>query len=212
VRGEEEKERRDAETQRRRERKKRTSLLFFAPLRLCASALIVRGARALAQPLLLGISACGYHLGPAPVDPLGPFTVVATPVRVAEAGLAAAAEEGARAELSRAGQLGGRGAPGAIEVQVIRVDEVSEGIAAGAQGAPLARGVRVAVVGRAVLRGAGGRVARDTGDVRAGEVTAAAPAVAEGVVAADEAGRIAARRLGETLVRRILGVPDPGEP
>jgi hypothetical protein len=36
--------------------------------------------------------------------------------------------------------------------------------------------------------------------------------VAEGEVAAGEAGKIAARRLGETLVRRILGVPDPGEP
>jgi hypothetical protein len=32
------------------------------------------------------------------------------------------------------------------------------------------------------------------------------------MVAAGEAGRSAARRLGAVLVRRLLGFPEPGEP
>jgi hypothetical protein len=35
---------------------------------------------------------------------------------------------------------------------------------------------------------------------------------ARGSVVADEASRAAARRLGEILVRRILGILDPGDP
>ena len=168
--------------------------------------------KALALALASLLPACGYHLGHVPLDPLGPFSLASSPLRVPDAALAAAAEEGARAELSRSGQLASGGAPAEIEIELLRVDETSEGIAVGAQGIPLARGVRVTAIGRARLLGRGGKVTRDTGDVRSSEVAATAPGVGQAVVVGDEAGRAAARRLGETLVRRILGVPDPGEP
>ena len=164
--------------------------------------------------LALALPACG--LPPRPLRrpiPFGPFSLASSPLRVPDAALAAAAEEGARAELSRAGQLGGRGAPGEIEVEILRVDETGEGVALGAQGIPLARGVRVTAVGRARLRRAG-KVERDTGDVRASDVTAAAAlgGYPGGGGPGREAGRAAARRLGEALVRKLLGVPDPGDP
>jgi hypothetical protein len=170
---------------------------------------------------------CGYHLVHAVADPLGPFTVTAGPLRAPDAALAAAAEEGARAELSRAGALAGRGAPAEIEIELLRVDEASEGVALTeplARGfggrapivepnLPLARGVRVTATGRARIRPAGGSSAeRETGDVQASEVAAVASGVAAAAVTRDEAARRAARRLGETLVRRLLGVPAPGEP
>jgi hypothetical protein len=159
----------------------------------------------------LSLVSCGYHLGPTPRDPLGPFSLSSSSLRVPEAALAAAAEEGARAELARSGQLAPGRAPAEIEVELLRVDETSEGIAVGPQAAPLSRGVRVSALGRARLR-RDGHVVRDTGDVRASDVAATATGVAQAVVVGDEAGRAAARRLGETLVRKLLGMPDPGDP
>jgi hypothetical protein len=125
--------------------------------------------RAVLAGLALGLGGCGYRLVHAPADPLGPFEVVAGRVYVPDAGAIGAMEEGARAELSRAGALGPGG--GAIEVELLRFDMESEGIAAGkgAAGAPLARGVRVVALGRARMRRAGSTaVDRDTGDVGAG--------------------------------------------
>jgi hypothetical protein len=87
----------------------------------------------------------------------------------------------------------------------------SEGIAAG-KSAPLARGVRVVAVGRARMRRAGsGGVERDTGDVRAAETVGLGASPAEALATHDEAARAAARRLGEVLVRRLLGFPEPGD-
>jgi hypothetical protein len=76
---------------------------------------------------------------------------------------------------------------------------------------PLARAIRVTVTGRATLR-RGGEVARDTGDVRVGEVIARAGDPAGAVIAREEAAARAARRLGERLTRRLLGFPEPGDP
>lgn len=170
--------------------------------------------RLLTRAVLLFVGGCGYHFAHAPVDPLGPFAIGSAAIRVPDAALAAAAEEGARAELSRAGQLApsARGAPAEIEIEVLRVDEIAEGIAAGTQEGPLARGVRVTATGRARIRKAGAGVVRDTGDVRASDVAGTAAALGPAAVARDEAGRAAARRLGEILVRRLLGFPEPGEP
>ena len=148
----------------------------------------------------------------APADPLGPFEVVAGRVYVPDAGAIGAMEEGARAELSRAGALGPGG--GAIEVELLRFDMEAEGIAVGKgpAGAPLARGVRVVALGRARMRRAGsGVVERDTGDVRAGETAGLGADTAQALATHDEAARAAARRLGEVLVRRLLGFPEPGD-
>ncbi|MFT3764285.1 MAG: hypothetical protein QM820_01995 [Minicystis sp.] len=163
--------------------------------------------------IALGVAGCGYRLAHAPADPLGPFTVVAGRVHVPDAAATAAAEEGARAELSRAGALSAGSDAGSIEIEILRIDEAGEGIAAGAQDGPLARGVRVTVVGRAVLRRSGSAaVERDTGDVRASEATARQDGAGRGMLSSDAATRAAARRLGEILVRRLLGFPEPGEP
>jgi hypothetical protein len=164
---------------------------------------------------LLLLASCGYRPVHAVRDPLGPFAVVTGPIHAPEAALAAALAEGARAELARAGELSPSrgGAPAEIEVELLRVDETPEGIALAAPDLPLARGLRITVLGRARLRRAGSAgVERDTGDVRAGEVVARAAAAAPAVVMRDEGGLVAARRLGEILVRRLLGFPEPGEP
>jgi hypothetical protein len=162
---------------------------------------------------LVLLTSCGYHPVHAVRDPLGPFAVVAGPVHAPDADLAAAALEGARAELARAGELGDRGAPAAIEIELLRVDETSEGIALSSPGLPLARAVRVTALGRARVRRAGSAAAeRDTGDVRASDVVGRGSAAAQALVLRDEAGRAAARRLGEVLVRQLLGFAEPGEP
>jgi hypothetical protein len=158
--------------------------------------------------IAIGLAGCGYRLVHAPADPLGPFEVVAGRAYVPDAGAALAMEEGARAELSRAGALGTGG--GTIEVELLRIDMESEGIAAG-HGVPLARGVRIVAVGRARVRRAGGAVERDTGDVRAGEAAGLGSDAARALATHDEAARAAARRLGEVLVRRLLGFPEPGD-
>jgi hypothetical protein len=158
------------------------------------------------------LAGCGYHLVHAGSSAGGPFAVTLGAVRSPDAALAAVAEEGARAELSRAGMLGaGAGAPAVLEVELVRVDETSEGIALAA-GAPLARAVRVTAVGRArVRRPGGGPAERETGDVEVSETVARAGSVGGAAVARDEAGRAAARRLGEALARRVLGLPEPAE-
>jgi len=162
---------------------------------------------------LLLLASCGYQPVHSVRDPLGPFAVVAGPVHAPDAALAAEVAAGARAELARAGELGDRGAPAALEIELLRVDETSEGIALASPGLPLARAVRVAALGRARLRRTGSAaVERDTGDVRASEAVARGAAAAPGLVLRDEAGRAAARRLGEVLVRRLLGFAEPGEP
>lgn len=181
-------------------------------------------------------SACGYRsvhapgtdYAPGTEDPAGPFAIIGSPSRVAYAAAAvAAAEAGARSELARAGQLASCSPDAdarcaAIVVEILRVEELPEGIAvAGAapvEGAiPLARGVRVTVTGRARVRAAGARASflRDTGDVRSSEVIARGEedgrASARSQIDRDEALRIAATTLGERLARRLLGIPDPGE-
>jgi hypothetical protein len=170
-------------------------------------------ARVLAGLLACASPGCGYQLAHAPRDPLGPFAVSIGPIHAPDAALAAEAEEGARAELARAGELGGRGATSEIELTLLRVDETSEGVALASPNLPLARAVRVMVTGRARLHRAGSSASeRDTGDVRVTDATARAPSTQASFVGRDEAGRAAARRLGALLVRRLLGFPEPSEP
>ena len=179
----------------------------------------LQAARALAIGIALGVLGCGYRTLDASRDPAAPFAVVGAIPRAPSAGAAAAAEAGARSELARAGVLatGAQASAGAaaIEIELVRVEEEGAGIAVdpGAGAAPLARGLRVTVTGRARLWAAGGQrptPLRETGDVRAsftisrGQGDAAATAAAR-----EDAARIAGRRLGERLARRILGVPDP---
>ncbi|MFO0758255.1 MAG: hypothetical protein U0359_17300 [Byssovorax sp.] len=163
----------------------------------------------------LAIGGCGYHLAGQTPDPLGPFTVESGAVRVPYLEAVSAAEEGARAELSRLGALGSPSeASSRVVIEVLAVEEAPEGIAAveGPSGAfPLARGTTLSVTGRATIR-RGQETLRDTGDVRATETIARAEDAAVSLAARREAVRRAARVLGERLGRRLLGYPEPGEP
>jgi hypothetical protein len=159
--------------------------------------------------VFLFLSACGYHSLYA-VGPQGRLHVVVVRSLVADAVAADEVASGVREELARAGALeAGEGYP-RVEIEVLRADEASEGIAAGAN-RPVARGTEVALVGRAWVAASAGSQQSDTGDVRAevGIATDAA-ALSSGFHHAD-ALRAAARRLGHALGSRLLGQPAASE-
>jgi hypothetical protein len=150
--------------------------------------------------------------------------VVIVRAGVADSMAAGEVASGVREELAREGALAaGSGYP-RVEIEVTRIDEASDAIAA-ATGAtagtrvPQARATEVGVVARAwVVRGAGGERERDTGDVRAlvaegvtanTEATASADSTAIDALRHDDAVRAAARTTGVRLARRILGRPAP---
>lgn len=164
---------------------------------------------------LLALAGCGYHLAGEQRDPLAPIVVQGGRALVPQVEALAAAEDGARSELSRGGALAaGADGESALVVEILRIEEISEGIASApsARGAlPLARGTRLAVSGRASLR-RGGKVERETGDMRAADTFARDDEAARSLVQRREAIRRAARLLGERLARRLLGYPEPGEP
>jgi hypothetical protein len=125
---------------------------------------------------------------------------------------------GAREELARGGALeAGDGWP-RMEIEVLRADEASEGIAAGATG-PVARATDVALVARAwIVVAPDAPPQSDTGDVRAEETIAVdkdslttAPDPRASAFHRADALRAAARRLGRQLARRVLGFPAAGE-
>ena len=136
---------------------------------------------------------------------------------------------GVRETLAREGGLAsGEGYP-RVEVEVLRADEASDGVAApsvalggsvsssgpsspaGATG-PRARATEVGLVARACLvRMRGGPCERDTGDVLAMDLVASdlgasgSPELASDAFHHRDAMRGAGKRLGERLARRILG-------
>lgn len=118
---------------------------------------------------------------------------------------------GVREELARAGALDTGTSYPRVEIEVLRADETSEGIAAGASG-PVARGTGVAIVARAwIARGPDAQPEADTGDMRA-EETIATDATARGSTFHHaDALRAAARRLGHQLAARIMGLPAASE-
>jgi hypothetical protein len=121
-----------------------------------------------------------------------------------------------REELALAGGASpGEGFP-RVEIEVLRVDETSEGIAAGTSG-PTARANGVAVVARAwIVRDPGAAPESDTGDLRVQESIAidqigGAPDPRAGGFHYASAVRAAARRLGHKIARRIGGLPAANE-
>jgi hypothetical protein len=137
---------------------------------------------------------------------------------------------GARDELALGGALeAGDGFP-RLEIEVLREDEASEGIAYGASAssgsggggtpAPVARATDVGLVARAwVVSAPGSAPEDDTGDMRTEEVLAVdgtPGALSEKAVTADmfhfaDGLRAAARRLGHKLASRVLGEPAASE-
>lgn len=181
--------------------------------------------------LVAVLGGCGYQLAHAPRDEAGPFAVVGGRVYTPHASMMDSAEAGARSELARAGQLascapsadGATSAPcPSILLEILRVDEEAAGLridrlpvepgVSGVSGDPAiaARAVRITVTGRARVRaGAEGVALRDTGDMSTTDVFARPEDPAAAAAARDHAGRLVSRRLGERLVRRLLGLPEP---
>jgi hypothetical protein len=165
---------------------------------------------------LLLVAACGYH-SVYSAGPQGKLHVTLVQSLAPDAVAADEVVTGAREELARAGALeGGDGYP-RMEIEVLRADEASEGIAAGATG-PVARGTGVAVVARAwVAPGEGSAHVSETGDMRAEEsitvdqTPAGAADPRASVFHRADARRAAARRLGRKLAARVLGQPSASE-
>ncbi len=162
--------------------------------------------------VLLALTGCGYrplYGGDSAVSRLH-VTLVRTVV--ADAIASDEVLSGVRATLAREGALAsGSGYP-RVEVEVLRADEKSDGVAAvgGVTGVPRARASEVGVIARAwLIRFEGGRREADTGDVRAFDAVTTRGSEqlgAEGL-RHDDALRAVARRVGERLGMRVLGHP-----
>jgi hypothetical protein len=151
---------------------------------------------------------CGYQpLRSFPVAP-GELFVTSGGAQVPDITLSADAVYGAQLALAREAQLG-KGPYPRLEVEVVRVDERSSGVRA-FEGRPSARGVSLGLLGRARVLDAPGAAPRfDTGDVRVAADVAAEADPRVDTLRRDDALRALARRLGETLVGRVLGLPTP---
>jgi hypothetical protein len=169
------------------------------------------------EPLLFVlVCACGYHPVYGSQAPMR-LHVKVTRTLVPDAVAADEVASGMRDELAREGALdGGDGWPRA-EVEVLRADDSSEGIAV-RSGAPAARAEEVSIVARAwITPEPGASPEHDTGDMRAAVVAAVDESTcgafdlrASGFHHAD-ALRAAARRLGQKLARKLIGHPATSE-
>ncbi|CAN5924695.1 hypothetical protein BH11MYX4_BH11MYX4_31520 [soil metagenome] len=170
--------------------------------------------RTLGLALLVALASCGYR--PLHGGTSESLHVVLSESKVPDAVASDEVLAGLREELARGGSLAsGSGFP-RCEVEILRADEQSEGIAAvpDAEGriAPQSRATRVALVARAwVLRAPGGERERDTGDVRAFETVAVASDARASTFRHSDALRVAGRRVGKRLAGRIMGLPTPSD-
>jgi hypothetical protein len=122
----------------------------------------------------------------------------------AQAQIEEEAATGARVELARYGALGDGSNDDRLRIEIVRLDERSEGISATFE-RPHARGVRVRLLARGVFEGAAG--AFETADVEGSELVAT-PASAEGWDGARAAAaRRAARLAGARIAHEVLGLP-----
>ncbi|AKV01872.1 hypothetical protein AKJ09_08535 [Labilithrix luteola] len=161
---------------------------------------------------MLALAGCGYrpvHGGGGPSERLH---VVLAVSKVTDAVASDEVLVGVREELARRAALApGDGYP-RCEVEILRADESSEGIAAtpNADGRllPDSRATRVGLVARAwVVPSSGADRQRDTGDMRAFETVAVASSAQGSAFQQDDALRAAGRRLGHSLGARLLGFP-----
>lgn len=163
------------------------------------------------------LAGCGYHA----VHGGGSserFAVVLSRTNVPDVVASDEVVAGVREELARAGALAsGEGYP-RCEIEVLRADEASDGVAAvrdPAQGGalqPVARGTRVGLVARAwIVREKDGPRERDTGDVRALDEIAVAPDARAASFQYLDATRAAGRRVGRSLGAHLVGLPSTTE-
>lgn len=118
---------------------------------------------------------------------------------------------GLRDELAKANALATGESYPRCEVEILRMDEGSEGISSVA-GQPAARATRSGVVARAwIIRSKGGPRERDTGDVRSVDTTSVAPDARTATFQQLDTLRAAARKTGHRIGTRILGLPSATE-
>jgi hypothetical protein len=168
---------------------------------------------------LLALAGCGYRaLYAEPAE--ARLHVALVRAHVADATANDEVVSGVRTALARDGALlPGSGYP-RVEVEVLRADEASEGIAAArtspgpdGQQIPRARATQVGIVARAwIVRTPDGPHEADTGDVRAFDLVESPPAESSSALVTesmrhDNALRAVARRVGEKLAARVLGHP-----
>ncbi len=172
----------------------------------------------LALALFSAVTACGYRPVATGGD-AGRLRVVLVRSQVADAVAADEVVSGVREALARDGALApGSGYP-RVEIEVLRADEASAGIAASSGAAsPAARGVEVGIVARAwIVPSAGADAVRDTGDVRAADLVgidlgpAGAPDPRADLFHHADALRAVARRVGERLGLKVMGHPSVGD-
>lgn len=158
------------------------------------------------------VASCGYgpvHGGSGTKEPLH---VVLAESKIPDAAASDEVVAGVRESLARGGHLApGDGYP-RCEVEILRADEASEGIAASPDStggfSPRSRATRVGIVARAwILRTKGGERERDTGDVRAFETVTVAADARGATFRHSDALRAAGRRVGSRLAARIMGLP-----
>lgn len=160
----------------------------------------------------LVLAGCGYRPLYSGENAAPRFHVTLARSVIADAVATDEVVSGVRATLAREGALAaGSGYP-RVEIEVLRADERSEGVAAvgGATGVPRARATEVGVIARAwLVRSQGGPHEGDTGDVRAFDVvtTAGSEQLGAESLRHDDALHAVARRVGERLGMRVLGHP-----
>ena len=165
----------------------------------------------IALALVLLAAGCGY----APLNRGGAsteqFAVVLTSSSVPDAVASDEVVAGVRDELARSGALASGESYPRCEVEVLRADETSDGIAAN-HGAPEARATRVGIVARAwIVRAKDAPRERDTGDVRALDEVATAPSSRAASFQFSDALRASGRRVGHDLGARVLGRPSASD-
>jgi hypothetical protein len=152
---------------------------------------------------------CGYRPAYAGEAQVGLSVTIAS-TRAPRHDALQALAAGARSELAKAGALRAGASYPRLVVQLLRVDELSAGVAVAPADTPLARGSSVGVVGRGwIEESKGGQPTRDTGDVRRAAHFASGETAANDAARYDDAVREAARAVGETIARRVLGEPEP---
>lgn len=152
-------------------------------------------------------AACGYQ----PVHEARgdeKLSVVLATSNVPDAAVSDEVVVGVREELAKNGALASSSdAYPRCEIEVLRADEASEGIAA-VDGQPAARATRVGIVARAwIVRRKDGPRERDTGDVRALETVAVAGDARTATFRHADALKAAGRRAGKRLASRVMGLP-----
>jgi len=161
------------------------------------------------------LAACGY-------DPVHAstsaerFAVVLAGSNVPDVAASDEVLAGVRDELARRGALAAGGAYPRCEVEVLRSDEQSEGIAAVENGegrvVPQSRATRAGLVVRAwIVRTKDGPRERDTGDIRSLETVATASDAKTASFRHGDALRAAGRRAGRVVGARVLGLPAAGD-